>query len=90
MELSGMKGGTGADTYGPAEDDLDARLGVRALLGAEGAADGLGDGATYFERRGFGSTSRGVVSPDLGSVAATDVARDGVRDKPLDVIVMLD
>ena len=80
-----MTGGTGADIDAPAEHDLDARLGVRALLGAEAAADGLGDGATFFERRGFGSTSRGVVSPDLGRVEATDVARDGARDKPLEV-----
>ena len=78
-----MTGGAGADIDGPAGDDLDARLGVRALLGAEGATDGLGDGATYFERRGFGSTSRGVVSPDLGRVEATDVAQDGARGKPL-------
>ena len=74
-----MTGGTGADIDGPADDDLDARLGVRPLLGAEGAADGLGDGATHFERRGFGCTSRGVVSPDLGRAEATDVARDGAR-----------
>ena len=58
MELSGK---IGADIGGPTDDDLDARLGVRALLGAEGAADGLGDGAAYLERRGLCSTSLGVV-----------------------------
>ena len=82
MELSGK---IGADIGGPTDDDLDARLGVRALLGTEGAADGLGDDAAYLERRGLG-----VVSPDLGRVEATDDARDGARDKPLDVIVARD
>ena len=73
MELSGK---IGADIGRPTDDDLDARLGVRALLGTEGAADGLGDDT--------------VVSPDLGRVEATDDARDGARDKPLDVIVARD
>ena len=82
MELSGK---IGADIGRPTDDDLDARLGVRALLGTEGAADGLGDGAAYLERRGMG-----VVSPDPGRVEATGVARDGARDKPLDVIVARD
>ena len=73
MELSGK---IGADIGRPTDDDLDARLGVRALLGTEGAADGLGDDA--------------VVSPDLGREEAADDARDGARDKPLDVIVARD
>ena len=73
MELSGK---IGADIGRPTDDDLDARLGVRALLGTEGAADGLGDGA--------------VMSPDLGREEAADDARDGARDKPLDVIVARD
>ena len=87
MELSGK---IGADIDGSTDDNLDARLGVRALLGAEGAADGLDDGVAYLERRGLCSTSLGVVFPDLGRVEATDVARDGARDKPLDVIVARD
>ena len=87
MEVSGK---IGADIGRPTDDDLDARLGVRALLGTEGAADGLGDGAAYLERRGLCSTSLGVVSLDLGRVEATDDARDGARDKPLDVIVARD
>ena len=72
MELWGK---IGADICGTTDVDLDARLGVRALL-AEGAADGLGDDA--------------VVSPDLGREEAADDARDGARDKPLDVIVARD
>ena len=87
MELSGK---IGADIGGSADDYLYARLGVRALLGAEGAADGLGDGAAYLERRGLCGTSLGVMSPDLGRAEATDDARDGARDKPLDVIVARD
>ncbi len=47
---------------------------------AEDPRDGLGDGSRYFERRGFGSTSRGVVSPDLGRMDPTDVARDWAND----------
>ena len=86
MELSGK---IGADIGGPTDDDLDVRPGVRALLGTEGAADGLGDGAAYLERRGL-CAFLGVVSPDLGRVEPTDVARDVARDKPLDVIVARD
>ena len=73
MELSGK---IGADIGRPTDDDLDARLGVRALLGTEGAADGLGDGA--------------VVPTHLGRVEAADDARPVARDIPLDVIVARD
>ena len=75
MEVSGKSGGAGGIIDWPSEYIVDVRLGERALC-AEYTREGLGDGARYFERRGFGSTSRGVVSPDLGRMDPTDVARD--------------
>ena len=75
MESSGKSGGVGGIIDWPSEYIVDVRLGERALC-AEDPREGLGDGARYFERRGFGSTSRGVVSPDLGRMDPTDVARD--------------
>ena len=75
MELSGKSGGAGGIIYWPSEYIVDVRVGERALC-AEYPQEGLGDGARYFERRGFGSTSRGVVSPDLGRMDPTDVAWD--------------
>ena len=75
MELSGKSGGAGGIIDLPSEYIVDVRLGVRALC-AEDPREGLGDCARYFDRRGFGSTSRSVVSPDLGRMDPTDVARD--------------
>ena len=57
MELSGKSGGVGGIIDWPSEYIVDVRLGERALC-AEDPREGLGDGARYFERRGFGSTSR--------------------------------
>jgi len=75
MELSGKSGGAGGIIGWPSEYIVDVRLGERALC-AEDPREGLGDGARYFDRRVLGSTSRGVMSPDLGRMGPTDVARD--------------
>ena len=75
MELSGKSGGVGGIIDWPSEYIVDVRLGVRALC-AEEPPKGVGDGARYFDLRGFRSTSLGVVSPDVGRMEPTDVARD--------------
>ena len=76
MELLDKSRGAGGSIDGSTSECLDeARLGVRALC-AEDPRERDGDDALYFDLRVFRSTSLGVVSPDLGRMEPTDVARD--------------